>query len=112
MADKERIIEFVFRVKTNAYQDELDDLMALGQSLNHHELEDVGEDRDELIVEYIPTGSHWRDVTPLPAGVEGWAVSHSEGSRSALYLLHTWMDKTASYDPAAADLPGGNRLSP
>lgn len=60
-----RIIEFVFRYKTNAYQDQLDDFMEVGAASEFGPENEPGD--DELFMSYIPEGSHWRDTTVDPS---------------------------------------------
>jgi hypothetical protein len=52
-----RIIEFVFKVKTNANQLVLDNMMDVGFEFDHVS------DGDELVfLTYQPTGSYWKDT--------------------------------------------------
>jgi len=103
MAETKRIIEFVFRFRTNGYQDELDNMMTVAQDMQDLSGYAEREDGGHFYMEYIPTGSHWRDVTPGTWPYDPHLVSGTVVEADV---------RTEPFHPAAADLPGGNKLSP
>lgn len=84
MSDTEHTIELVLRFKTNGYRDELDELMGYGPQIEGQVDRDLGASNPE---------------TRNPDAVF-YATYVPEGSH--------W--RCVDVDPAAADLPGGNRL--